>query len=746
MAELAEAGSRDTAALQAAFTQAVHKHHDELCSRGMNPNEACALALRAAAGQVLLPVRLSELYEALKEAESSGNYQSVCSMIRTFFASPDALQAAFWPQQQQQQQDASDQTNSSSNGSSLPEQPQQPTSSSSATPPAAAAAAAKLQQQPPWLQIDPAAVQQLHDRLEACHSEAVRDALLEGGQQLLLHISDCFHQGKDNPGFCRQVCGLLANPWLQHMECHHLLAAAAGVLVELGQAQFGAAAPSGIACGVPYSQQLQQLLQTWQAPEMRRVVALLQQYITLTLYQQQAITPGIEAATRLLGLLEKASSQQQLLDMAEFYNDAVNEPDFNIKEDYKRWNAGLGHFSFCGHSWIYDPASKSRILQLENQMQQLAAFENSMMQALMGGARESCPFLLLRVRRGSYLLRDTLMQINNAKNNGSLKKPLKVKFIGEEGVDEGGLQKEFFQLLVRECFNPEFGMFVYSEETHLHWFHASSMDLDTEFELIGILIGLAIYNSHILEFQFPLVLYKKLMGQPLSLPDDLAELHPEIHASLGKLAAMSDDELAGMGLTFQVETEVGFGERVAVDLVPNGSSMPVTAANVQRYISAYAEHLLKGAIARQFGAFQRGFLRLCSGKALHFFRPAELEQLVCGGRVVDLSALQAATQYDDGYSQHSTSIRWFWEVVHSLDDAQQKRLLFFITGSDRVPIKGLAHLSPPFVISRNGNDSTRLPTAHTCFNHLLLPAYKDKDTMRQRLLLAIENAEGFGLL
>lgn len=85
-------------------------------------------------------------------------------------------------------------------------------------------------------------------------------------------------------------------------------------------------------------------------------------------------------------------------------------------------------------------------------------------------------------------------------------------------------------------------------------------------------------------------------------------------------------------------------------------------------------------------------------------------------------------------------------MVHSLDDAQQKRLLFFITGSDRVPIKGLGHLSPPFVISRNGSDSTRLPTAHTCFNHLLLPAYKDKETLKQRLLLAIENAEGFGLL
>ena len=69
-------------------------------------------------------------------------------------------------------------------------------------------------------------------------------------------------------------------------------------------------------------------------------------------------------------------------------------------------------------------------------------------------------------------------------------------------------------------------------------------------------------------------------------------------------------------------------------------------------------------------------------------------------------------------------IGWFWEVVHGFTEAQKKRLLMFVTGSDRVPIKGLASLQPPFVISRNGPASDRLPTAHTCFNHLLLPAYK----------------------
>ena len=68
-------------------------------------------------------------------------------------------------------------------------------------------------------------------------------------------------------------------------------------------------------------------------------------------------------------------------------------------------------------------------------------------------------------------------------------------------------------------------------------------------------------------------------------------------------------------------------------------------------------------------------------------------------------------------------IVWFWEAVHGFTEAQKKALLTFVTGSDRVPIRGLASLQPPFVISRNGPASDRLPTAHTCFNHLLLPAY-----------------------
>ena len=134
---------------------------------------------------------------------------------------------------------------------------------------------------------------------------------------------------------------------------------------------------------------------------------------------------------------------------------------------------------------------------------------------------------------------------------------------------------------------------------------------------------------------------------------------------------------------------------------------------------------------------------MCAGPAMALFRPEELELLVCGSAELDFDALERGTVYQDGYVAESPTMRYFWKVVHGMTETQKKRLLFFTTGSDRVPIKGLGNL--PFVVSKNGTEPRRLPTAHTCFNHLLLPQYEDEETLRERLTTAIENAEGFGL-
>jgi len=96
---------------------------------------------------------------------------------------------------------------------------------------------------------------------------------------------------------------------------------------------------------------------------------------------------------------------------------------------------------------------------------------------------------------------------------------------------------------------------------------------------------------------------------------------------------------------------------------------------------------------------------------------------------------------------------WFWETMKELDCFQKKRFLCFCTGSDRIPIHGIKSLKFTILkyclyillITRNGDDTERLPTASTCFNILLLPAYSSKDKLRQKLHTAINNAEGFGL-
>ena len=97
----------------------------------------------------------------------------------------------------------------------------------------------------------------------------------------------------------------------------------------------------------------------------------------------------------------------------------------------------------------------------------------------------------------------------------------------------------------------------------------------------------------------------------------------------------------------------------------------------------------------------------------------------------------------DGYTAESDVAKWLWEIVHEFSDFEKRQFLQFTTGCDRAPINGLKNL--PIYIGRQGPDTERLPTAHTCFNHLLIPEYSDKEKLKIKLLLAMQNAEGFGL-
>jgi ubiquitin-protein ligase E3 A len=133
-----------------------------------------------------------------------------------------------------------------------------------------------------------------------------------------------------------------------------------------------------------------------------------------------------------------------------------------------------------------------------------------------------------------------------------------------------------------------------------------------------------------------------------------------------------------------------------------------------------------------------------SPDVIELFQPEELELMICGSKIIDFHDLEVATRYVDGYTGSSPIVSWFWEIVHNdMTDKQRKQFLQFATGSDRSPVNGLSSLD--FFISRHGPDTDRLPSAQTCFNHLLLPEYSSKEKLRNKLLVAIQYSEGFGM-
>jgi len=74
----------------------------------------------------------------------------------------------------------------------------------------------------------------------------------------------------------------------------------------------------------------------------------------------------------------------------------------------------------------------------------------------------------------------------------------------------------------------------------------------------------------------------------------------------------------------------------------------------------------------------------------------------------------------------------------------KKKFLLFLTGSDRIPIMGMKAI--PIAIQSTAGGSTYFPVAHTCFNLLDLPVYTDEETLKAKLVDAVEHNVGFSLV
>ena len=359
------------------------------------------------------------------------------------------------------------------------------------------------------------------------------------------------------------------------------------------------------------------------------------------------------------------------------------------------------------------------------------------------------PQLKLTVRRDD-VFRDSYSKLQ-IRSKEDWRGRLNITFQGEEGVDAGGLVREWFSILAREIFNPNYALFTPASGRPSTFLinPASSVNPDHihYFKFCGRFIGKAVYDNQRIDAYFVRAFYKHMLGKEVTWRD-METTDPDYFKNLNWIL---DNDMTDVDYYYFTVEENEFGKLKVVELVPNGENIRVTEANKHEYVRLVCEHKLTSGVREQLKAFLQGFHELIPEHIVgSLFDDKELELLISGLPTIDLADLKKHTDYVH-YSADSDQIKWFWKALETFSEDELAWFMQFVTGSTQVPLegfKGLAGMHGPqrFSIHRIRVED-RLPTAHTCFNQLDLPEYTSYEILEAKLKQAVrEGHSGFGFI
>ena len=395
-----------------------------------------------------------------------------------------------------------------------------------------------------------------------------------------------------------------------------------------------------------------------------------------------------------------------------------------------------------------------------------------------------------------------------------LKEPIQIRFVDkfdtiEEGIDGGGVTKEFLTSVTNEAFGAVNGLDALFIENKQHLLYPNPVaieerkvtlqqalykegsldwnenirDLLRRYEFLGRIIGKCLYEGILVDIHFaPFFLLKwaltggsgsatKESGYRANL-NDLRDLDEDLYQGLvcnsspkhfpcpanarfqlqlKNYPGNVEDLSLNFAVTDTIKTSPTETKQITRELRPSGVSISVTNENRLVYISYMARYRLQIQPHLQTSAFLRGLGTIISPSWLSMFNQSELQTLVGGASSeISVSDLRANTQYGGVYAigddgKEHPSVQLFWKVMQSLDDSERKKVLKFVTSTPRAPLLGFGNLNPRFSIRDSGSDQTRLPSTSTCVNLLKLPVYRDETTLKERLLYSVNAGAGFNL-
>ena len=414
-----------------------------------------------------------------------------------------------------------------------------------------------------------------------------------------------------------------------------------------------------------------------------------------------------------------------LVNSSFFYADVINT-NFDkllnsIKQNLKMNE--LSEYSVLAYPFVLNELTKLKLFNLRNfGVIDITSGPTSLAAALATASKEK----FIAVDRDNML--QQTMNILAGDSKALRKKKLTVIMKNEQGIDQGGVKKEYFGLVFKEFF--ETNSYLFSVREGCLWFFPTYEFGQESLIALGKLFALVLLNNMTVEPVFPSIFYKLLLCKKATF-DDLQAFDAGLYK---QLVCLKED----MDLNFTIDID-NFGNVETVELIENGCKVQVTAENLREYIELYSDFLLNKLSAEAMNLIRKGFYEIIDENDLALFSAEEFEKVMVGDSKVKFEELRNGCQYK-GYKKESNYIGQFWEIVLGLNEENKKKFLKFISGSSRIPVGGMT------ITIFHTDEKNKLPSSSTCSNYLILPKYDSVEILKEKLELAIQNCEGFGLL
>ena len=370
------------------------------------------------------------------------------------------------------------------------------------------------------------------------------------------------------------------------------------------------------------------------------------------------------------------------------------------------------------------------------------------------------PFVLSIDRQ--KILKDTLKKMEQI---GGIYREWKINFIGEVSHDAGGILREFFTNIFQVLENDKLKLFIPSDSHDFSYILNPFLLHNSEnfryCRLIGLLLGKALTEFITINVCFNKLIYKMILQEKITF-EDLVFIDESLYTSLRNLKEnieynnlvnpnINNNIIKDLGLFYSIEIKDCYNHLHSFDLIKNGRNICVE--NLDDYIEKRINFLI-GIYEPYIKRIRDNLYNFVPKSQICNFTSNEFELLINGKPNIDLKEWKLYTIYKQPYNTNHKVIIWFWEILSKLPQKHLSNLLFFSTGSSRVPLGGFAQLQ-----SSKGNishftieyisyvsNTKNFIKAHTCFNKIDLPNFPNKKELEEAIeFISEKEILGFGI-